>query len=181
MFTPFCQINCILCRSITTSDNRHRSSLKKCPVAGRAVGNAHTGQFLFSRNIKQAMLCTHRKNYASGTIYLAICVDRFDPAFLLNIKMSYFYINKGNAKSVCMFPHLHPKFKTTDSGKPRIIIHLICVQHLTAAHVLLFQNNKRQPRTFCINSCRQTGRSGSRDNQIINHAFPPLLKTYKKL
>ena len=74
-----------------------------------------------------------------------------------------------------MLPKFHSQIKSVNPWKPRIIIHLIGVQHLSAAHGILLQHHQVQSRPFSVYGSRETRRTGADDNQVVHLGFSPFL------
>ena len=84
------------------------------------------------------MFRTGGKDHRTGLQFLVARIDAFVIASFFHTV--YRSLQELRSQFLCMMPERHSHIESTDAGKSQIVIHLIGIEDLTAAHGLFFYN-----------------------------------------
>ncbi len=121
------------CHVSAAGYNRHLI-FEKRSVACRAVGYAHPCKLLLSRHGKLTRRIAACQNNCLRFKNALFRLNFFNGAGKIHAQDLRF--KALHAHFIDMLRKFHPKVKTVDPRKSRKIIHLIRIQHLTAAHIV---------------------------------------------
>ena len=114
------------------------------------------------------MVRTHRKDDRLRLIGLIVRHDLLDIS--LKLQCGYFCCDEFRAELFRVLSHLHAEIHAAYARHCGIIIYLIGVDDLAAAHEVLLDDDKVQFCTCRIDCCGESGRAGADDYEII-HSF----------
>ena len=170
LFTGSGQICRILQRHIASSHHCRRLPPEKGAVAGSTVGYAPSCQFFLTGHSQMRMNCPGSQNYRHGFQASVIGVYQLIIAFIFyrkDLRLPEFH-----TQPVRMLAKLHSHVETIDARHSQIVIHLIGIQHLSAAHGIFFYNQQIKACPLAVNCSRKSCRSRTDYDEIIHYYSP---------
>ena len=156
----------IRCCGVASTHDNNRLSLVEHSVACRAVGHTPSDQFLFVRNTEFPGICT-RRQYNGLAIESSLAgFDCFRAG--IQIDAAHFGILRLGAKAFSLPLHLIRQFPAADAvHKSRIVVDLVGQRHLSACGEL-FDHQRIEPCSCCVQRCRVSAGSSSDDDHVVN-------------
>ena len=130
----------ILDRHVSAADDRHVGASEKCAVAGRAVGHAHACEFLLTGDAELSVARAGRQDHGFGLVDFVLRVHLLD--VLGQLELRDFRGHEFCTEVVGVVTHFHGQIHAGDARKARIVVNLIGIDDLAAAHEVLFDNDK---------------------------------------
>ena len=157
LFTHSGKEDRILDGHISASGHGCHTVAEECSVAGGAVGYAHSGQLLFARDRQLPVAGAGRDDDSPRRI--AFLRAGYGQEAVRLLHTHHIIGHEFRAQFIRVLPELHAQVVSVDSRKPRIVIHLVGVEHLAAAGNLFFNDNGLQLRTLGVDRRRKSCRT----------------------
>ena len=161
------QIDGVLQGHVPAAHHGHRPAPEERPVAGGAVGHAPSAQPLLAGRAQHGVDGPRGQDHRLRLQLPLIRAYQLMPSPVLQGKGRGFH--EFHAQLVRVLPEPRPHVEAVHARHPQVIVHLISIQHLPAAHGVLLQHQQIQPRPLSIYGSRKACRAGTDDDQIIHH------------
>ena len=160
------QIGRIFQSHVSAAYHGHGLSPEKGSVAGSAVGHALSGKPFLTGHAQLRMDGAGSQYHGSRLQRPVIRHHRLCIPIVLNGTDTC--LRKLHPQLIRMVPELHAHVKAVDARHPQIIVYLIGVEHLPAAHRRLFHHQQIKPCPLSIYGRRKPRRPGPNDDQIVH-------------
>ena len=137
-FTSSGKKNSVFHRHIAAAYHCHRLIPEKCPVACSTVGNAHTGQPFFPGHAQQPMVGSGRQDHRTGRQVSLCRFNHLSIPFLTD--RCHCSRQERSSHAFGVFMKFLCQFHAADPRQSGVVIHIIRIEHLTAADIRFLQN-----------------------------------------
>ncbi len=142
---------------ISAAHYRYALAAEKGSVTGSAIGYPFPVQLFFSGDCQRRVDGACSQDDRFGLQISAIGADCFACPFVFDGQTACF--PEFHAQVIRMFSKFHTHVKAVDGRQTQIVVHLVGIQHLTAAHGIFLQYQQIKGRPFGVYSGREPGRT----------------------